>query len=989
VVDVAPGAKPNTLRPVRVGFCLLDVAPPKPPPKHVEKKSEAEAKEEPRPDWHWGRDEYLAGLKVTPLAGAFVAIVRPGGDPTTAIYAKTTDRGVPLRIEKGALDATPPDDNAHWIFLEDGLTYECFWAYEKAHFETAIRDIDSQMSTVHRDYGSFQFTMKQARFDQHVLEDFFPSWSGGGHMEKRNANRLKLAALLHNVGQKGEGYFRHHVIADMNQSGDGAMAVSAALFHGPLAIDWWVFARRPAICITFLAEFVTNYVGRVRLNGLWHFDQLHSVLAVVQAGKEGTRLEEFDAALFGSPKTEHHAAYPGLPKKNAEAYWQYAYACGRATKGGKYVDGSTFAHTLYDFMTYGRPPDSYWYKAAQEIQNDFGIAHPSRGDARDNDDFKPVPPDDRRRYVVGYFDFYQYAVKNEDPGTVNWHNGWMKAAPLAQQKVQEAVERVSGDLRVYFRSHADCMRTWADIGWHVKGDDARRSMNMRFLEAAEDVGYDWWEGFPVPPAKPGKHKKHEPPHAEKKEEEPEEDAEEGDEGEEEEPEGVEPPDPVKQLGPVIMAGWVTGAKQAELFEHFFAWRSRTVATRISADMNTAVAKFRAVNRRIKCIETHLVKGNGLKSIKAGDITVKAEGIGLKKVKGNVPTKARYEVTKPKGRLVVRKGNEVIGEFDIELRDFEGKKIHLGNKQIDVLEGAEHAHGAHGGHGGAAEEGLETLEVNWGKYPKGFRPYAGPNKDVMKAPFWFSGFAYAIIIAGQIHELWQQIKKHEVEGKLVAELGVNLGLEIWTLGEAMELTFLKVAEHKGWHKTVNFIEGWGKFGKLAMGGAVAVEAILIGREGAIILLEEVPVTGAMGKSRRATLLTVKGCVLITGSAGAIAAMAFATVATGGLVLAAAAIGAALIDVAMWIWGERETAMDETHERLVKALGSEMGKDYADTRGARKYAVCRTYDEIAEVAQDLENLAKSLGDMDRLADERRRMQKAKKEQAAAEKGAATAH
>jgi hypothetical protein len=971
--DVAPGPKPNTIRPVRIGFCLLEVAPPPVPPKDVEKEPAAEAKKEPTEDSIYTRDEYLKGLKVTPLAEAFVVILPKGGSPKSAIYAKTTQRGEPMRIDKNALDAPPPEDKAHWVFLDDGVTYECFWSWDKALFATAIKDAGVQASTTLRAYGFFEFTTRQVRIDAGVLDGFFPTWGGPGSPDSLTHNRVKLAGLLHNVGPRSDGYFRHRTIADMNASGAGDwLRVSSALFHGPLAIDCWVFARRPAICTIYLAEFVTHYVARVRTNSAWHFDQLHSVLAVVDAGKRGERLEELDAPLFGAPQTNKHPAFPGIPPDNALAYWQYAHDCGRAKANGKYVDGGTFENTLYNFLTYGRPPNSLWFEAAKKIKDSYGIAHPSRG-IPDNDDFKAVPPEPKKS-VVAYFDFYQYAAQQDDSGTSHYHNGWMTKVPAAQGRIQQIVEELSGDLRVFFRAHGDCLRTWADIGWHVKIDGDKRGMNMRFLEAAEDVGYDWWEGYPVPAAKGGQKKPK--PVAGSSEDGPDPEGEEADE-----PEGVEPPDEVKVLMPVILAGWVTGAKQAELFEHFFAWRGRTMAARISDGLEY----FKSLNRRIKCIETHLVKGKGLQPIRRGDITLEPH-LNLRNVKGNVPKKSRWEVVDPKGTIVVKKGGEVVGEFDIRVTDFKGKRSHPGDQQIDVVDEAAHGHGHGHAHGGAAGEegGLETLEVNWGKFPKGFKKLSG-GKDVMKVPFWFSAMGYAFLIGYELTELWHQFKEHEVDGALVTELGVNLGLEVWTVGEAMELTFLKVAEHKGWHKTVSFIEGWGKFGKLAMGGAVAVEAILVAREGALILIDERPLADDMGKNTRATLLTVKGCVLIGGAAGAVAAMVFVSVATGGLVLAAVAIGSAVIDVAAWIWGERETAMDETDEKLVKALAREFGKDYAPKTATMQYVVCRTYDHLAELSRDLERMAASLGDMDRLADERRRAHKHESEQAAAQQGA----
>jgi hypothetical protein len=892
---------------------------------------------------------------VTPLGGAFVAIVLKG--TTTAIYAKTTARGELLSIEKSALDADPPNDNRHWVFLDSGQTYECFWSYDKALFATAIKDIDARVFSAAREYAFFEFTTNQARIDRDVLDDFFPSWDGPGSPDAQTHNRMKLAALLHHVGPKGSGYFSHTGIAGMNVTGEGGAQVSAPLFHGPMAIGCWIFARRPAICTTYLAEFVTHYVAREKANSLWHFDQLQSVMAVVKAGKNAERLEALDAPLFGAPKTDEHPAFEGL-HDNAILYWKYAHDCGVAHVGGQYVDGGTFESTLYDFTTYGRPPDSSWYQAAQKIKAGFGVPHPSRGDMSDNDDFRQVPPAVVKS-IVGYFDFYQYSVQQNDPSSPHYHHGWMAHVPDAQGRIQQIVERVSGDLRVYFRSHGDCLSTWADIGWHVEGKDPKRQMNLRFLEAAEDVGYDWWEAFPT--ASPGSAAEAE--------------AGDEDEGPETEPDGVEPPDEVAALMKVIQAGWVEGTKQADLFEHFFAWRSRTMAARITAGVN----RFKGLNRRIKCIETWLVQGRGLKTIQEGDITLETR-LQLQRVKGNVPKAERYVAPNPKGTITVKQGDEVVGELDIELRDFEGKKVHLGNKQIDVIEPQPKP-----GAAPQVEEAFETLEVDWGHYPKGFRRLSG-GKSSMKVPFWASGIAYLFIIGSEVHELYGQFKKHNVKGALVAELGVNLGLEVWTLGEAMELSFLKVAEHKGWKKTVNFIEGWGKFGKLAMGGAVVVEAILLEREGALILLEEVPLVADTGKRTRATLLTVKGCVLLGGAAGSVAAMALVSVATGGLVLAAVAMGAAVIDVAIWIWGERATAMEEADERLVKALASEFGTDYAPRSGSQRYVVCRTYDHLAELSADLDRLAVTLGDMDRIAAERRRQQKQKKQHAAEQAGAA---
>ena len=66
-----------------------------------------------------------------------------------------------------------------------------------------------------------------------------------------------------------------------------------------------------------------------------------------------------------------------------------------------------------------------------------------------------------------------------------------------------------------------------------------------------------------------------------------------------------------------------------------------MAARISPQIAEGSEYFQALNARVKCIETWLVKGKGLQTIERGDITLEPH-LKLRKVKGNVPKKQRWQ-----------------------------------------------------------------------------------------------------------------------------------------------------------------------------------------------------------------------------------------------------------------------------------------------------------------------------------------------------------
>jgi hypothetical protein len=1061
--DVAPGG-PNKLAPRRLGLCVLDIAPPA--VKGIDAEPDKKDADGPRQNEVTGPDEYLHGLQCLPVAEAYVALTPAGGDAGKTIYGRTSKGGTFLRVDKSALGTVPPNDPAHWFFIEEGKRYDVFWAYDKAHFEHGLRFIGQSSP-----FGEHAFTRlvtRRTTVAEKELGKFFGHWS-----DVQRTDVYKLAMLLHNVGRAGTGYFTLEELSRANwnvsAAGIGWKRGTAFIFpHGDLdepgkPQTGWAFARRPAVAAVYLAEFVVRYVLRASQGGAWEYAQMEEVLAIVEAAKRGERVPELDAQLLGRDATKDKPALPG--NLWGEDYYRWAHDCGLAkSSSGAYVSPKTFEASLYGVFGYGKWPADYfeWHDAAVAIRKDFHAVHPSL-DRGFSEGYKPLYTADP---VIAYFDFYQFGAQQDDPQQERYHHGWMAHYPVARQTIKQAVEDASSQAREELRAEGNCVKLWLDAALHAKGDQALHNVSMRFLEVCEDVAYDWWEGWPLPAkkekAKPGAHGK---PASGAHEREQGGEKEGGGEGAHEK-EGekeieVEVPDQLKDLIGVMKSAFTPGAKQNELLESFFARRSRTYAQRVTK----ALDRFHEQYEKIRYIDHYLVK-NGLEDIREGDVTLqpviwykrfkrhgrvaiadegwiiikrKGEEIGRHRIVvcaksgGKKGRTLRAEAPEPEENAAVahlerdaerleeeaRHAERAAAQATQRFREAPGYDVELGRDQLEKTSAAQRARAkatrAKARHARAveAEEVEEVVEAGkWGKVPKGFERLSG-GASVMKVPHWFSGFAYVALIGINVHELLEYLQAEDAKAReklgiqpavLVLELTANVGLAMASFGEAVELTFAKLAEesievaahelHSAEHalaeatsaeakallqdlttqlrnkekwavRKLSAVEGFGKMGRLFGKVAIVAETILVAREGMLTLIESDD-QAMIGHGRRATALAISGWVKIGGAtvaAGAVVVSGVAGLATGGLALAAVGVITAFIDIYMWIWGERKTSMDEVETNLVKAVASEFGLRFApkEAREGDDFEVCRTGDRVSGLVSHVKGLRASLPSM----------------------------
>jgi hypothetical protein len=881
--------------------------------KQTEKEKQAEH-EQTHPSAGLNKpDPYLAGMRCKPLANAFVAITPHLGSKGEATYWKTNEKGRLIRFNRQSPDGDPVDDTGHSTLghLMGGTTYDVFWTYDRKLFIQGAEFIGtrSQLTTL----GFFELTLAPLTFDRQAFVDLLPpSPAGSAH---HHSDQYKLAFLMHNLGRKGIGYFSMFDLTRANRKPQNEevnfwMPGRSEDFEGDFTLDAWAFARRPAIAAIFFTEYLTQFVGRVQTASAWEYDQMESVRTIVAAAKNGERVPEMDEQILGRPATKDAPKIKG--NYFGEEYWRWAFECGTASNGDlgrrAYVSPETFEATLYSVFGW----QGQWREEATKIKETFGVVHPSFDLARpasldpNAPMFKPLYTKDS---VMAYFDFYQFGVQQEDPGCKRYHNGWMNHVEPARKRIEETIDRLVEIAYNTMHVYADCYKAWSDIGWHVTGNDARDMMQRRYLDACGDVGFDWWCGAPAVTTEHEKEHEPEEPESEK----------------EREPERPESKKEFEGLKAVMNLGFITAAKQADLLEQFFAWRSRTMMKRIGKSMR----QVRDTLRKFKSIDRAFIQSK-LEKIRPDDIRLET--------KWKVPIQSKD--VERQGTVSVFKGQEKVGEFEI-------RRMESSHKRAEIVEPGK-APGHHGSgaapHGGDAEE-----VVDWGHKPRGFKLERDP-KAVMEVPQWVSGLAYFALIGAELYAILHERSEDRHWGEFAIKVAPNMGLMVYSFSEAMELTFARAAAQSAtfpgapapWITrafTHQSIERFGGFGRLVLKGAIALEMINVTREGALIFLENEPgYAGELGHGRRALALKAKGCVLLGGAGLSFAAAVALGIAAGGPVLAAVGIVTAAIDLAAWIWGERESSMDEIEERLIKAIEREFGSDYVSTASTR-YPVCR--------------------------------------------------
>jgi hypothetical protein len=868
--DFAP-TEPNRLRPLQLGLCVLDV------PDLPEDKPEVAEEEPPKPKPD-AKDPYLEKMKVEVVEEAYVLLFPAPASAKTMILCRTNKRGQLVRIERGEVGSPVPEDKKRLVFVNEGATYLCFWSFHKGLFERALADVDKDLAKARRRNPFFEFEARAWKRERVFDAEFDDRHPTAQH------DHDKLSFLFHNLGPRGRGFFAHSALAEANRDPTSPyFSVSAELFKGKLETACWVFARRPALAVTYLAEFSTRYAARLRAASAWHYAQMHTALSLVDAAEKGRRVEELDKELHAALVANRHS-YAMSDEAHAyhEQYWRYAWECATKEKGGQRVERKLFERAVTILFN-----QDDWKKAAFEIAESFGVLHPAFTDRRGVEvtgdvHFKLL---EHKKAVLQYFDLYRFgAEQGEKP--------WARQVAVAEKSVESALQTVATKLRQAFAAHGGYRALLEDLGAHVKDDKARESLQRRYLDAAEDSGHSFWDDLPEKAGAGG----------------PKED----ESGELE----VERPDPLLDIKPYVDVAFISTAKQAEVFEQFFEHRGHALAHRITE----ARKGFDELFSKMVNLDEKILKSK-LATIKTEDIRLEAD----------FATK----------KIVVAHEGKAIGDFEFVVEDTGLEKA----RQVRVK--------SRSGKFRTQTKRVPVQRAKAGKFEP-LKEFEEAEHGQMKLPQWFAAFGYAVLIAYDLYTLKEQLKeKSKIE--VFGRLGVNCGLGMASLSEAVELTFHGQIKNK-------FIKGageaFGKLGKVAGKAAVVVEIVLTAREGAILLFdhEESEVTDALeeGNMKVAYAQEAKGIVLLGGAAGAGAVALFASsIATGGLVLVGVAVTVALIDLYSWLESDGST-MKGASKKLGKALAGELGSDYAPFRTEERFDTCRTHEKLERLAQDLERV-----------------------------------
>jgi hypothetical protein len=596
--DFAP-SESNNVRPIQLGLCVLDVAnPPEEPHEPKEQESEANGDK---------KDPYLDAMKVEVVDGAWVMLFPAPFSAKTVICARTTSRGQVVRIERGEIGgAVPEGDNSRLVFVNPGTQYLCYWSYHQGLFRKALADVDKNLNAARRRHPFFEFVARPWR-REHVFDaEFDDRFPAGKH------DHDKLSFLLHNLGRNGHGYVDREHLAEANRDPTSPrLSVSVELFKGKLSTLCWIFARRPAINVTYLAEFAMRYALHQRTLSAPQYARFGAAMDVIAAAKTGRRLEELDKELRALINDKYAQSADSLAY--VEQYWNFAWQCAtRKGKSGERMERKLFERAIAIRLT------SDWQAAAREIYEAFEIIHP----AYTTKDGTAISKTIQWKWIahpeplLSYFDIYKFGAENAE-------RSWVKHVEEANQAIGTALGAVGEKLREEFVEGGGYLDLLQDLAAHVKEDSRREDMQRRYFDAAEDSGYNFWDTLP-----------------EKKGEGAPKDDETGELE-------VERPDRLLDLKPYIDVAFISPSKQNELLAVFFALRGRVLGNRIANSQKEIEKLFsKVINLNEKVLQA------GLDEISSKDV--------------------RLEVDFKTKKLIVQQSGVPIGDMEFVVEDV-GKK----------------------------------------------------------------------------------------------------------------------------------------------------------------------------------------------------------------------------------------------------------------------------------------------------------------------------
>jgi hypothetical protein len=480
-ISIAPN-ETNAHSPLTIGLCVLSVED------LPEEESDKEKEQEEGPaDPKYVPDPYLAKLKAEPVKYAWVLLLEAPAQQDGRIRICRTDSAGRIfkdrdRTNKKDIDSPYKKEGFKLWPARPGATYLCFWTYEEAKLNWVVDQVEKDLKSALKNCPFFEFSVIQwhreqifdAAFKAHELH-----WWSGAESRKENADLeadyTKLSFLMHNLGAKGHGVLTPHEMSFANPQ--------FLTDDQDRDVGCFVFARRPAMCATFLGEFVTRYVQRLRTKSAWQYEQFGLAQWFYKLARDKAPIPGFHERLFAPIlDDELHQSVPQSAAQQdwTRTYWEYARDCAE-----KDVPREDFKLAIsrggHDFLQ--RDARGVLFAAARNIQQVYGPTHPRMA----GDHLVAMPSWINPNVVLEYFDAYRFGFKQ---GRLASYMDTVNA------EIEAACEELIRHLDEIFKTSGGYGDFILDVGAHVKDDDDIVREHKRYLDTAHRVGFDMWKFVP-------------------------------------------------------------------------------------------------------------------------------------------------------------------------------------------------------------------------------------------------------------------------------------------------------------------------------------------------------------------------------------------------------------------------------------------------------------------------------------------------------------
>jgi hypothetical protein len=461
----------NTLVPLSLGFCVLTMDPPAASPSDPTQTPIA--------------DGLLDGIRVRPLAGAWVMVVPPNDDPKEPWLYVTDPSGVLRKITAAQIAPGQPvprgESDYRLLGYELDHDYAYFWTQDLDAFRALVAAYARDAVAARADFGVATF-----RLDTHRSP-----WQDAGTFIDRLRDltdpeaRVLLALLLHNQGPRGTGWYD---ALEMNGLPGG--------FAGE-RLTRYVFARRPAVSAFYLAQVMTRYPTSLWRRASPSYATFSEVVeAVTSVDKDGLTYRPF-------------AATPSSRLSNPNAYMGWAYACATFEgPNGQRVSRADFQASLKPPPVEPGPAMLDWLIPVCRIWDQVGAKHPAFADGlrsvRDVSDTAgrgaaatlfqgPNRTAADPASILQAFDKWRVGV---DMAEKPWFPGFARWLDAAQSSIQAALAAAQARALGVLLGGAGLLAFTRDAALHATTGESFLGLFWRYMVGCLDLEYGFYAPLP-------------------------------------------------------------------------------------------------------------------------------------------------------------------------------------------------------------------------------------------------------------------------------------------------------------------------------------------------------------------------------------------------------------------------------------------------------------------------------------------------------------